>query len=365
MSESATVSLLTCAPGSETYALFGHSALRITDPVQGIDQVYNYGTFDFQTSHFYWRFVRGNLRYYLSAVPFASFSQAYEQEGRAVAEQVLNLQPQEVQRLYARLESTLHSEARYYRYQFFSDNCSTRLFTLINESTNAPLQLDSARVAAATYRQLLRPYLAPAPWVKLGMNLGLGLPADHQTHYRQRLFLPLELFQAMARATHRGKPLVARQQQVVAADSAGVPAPAGIVPMQVLLGWLLGSVLVWRIKPLSWLHQVNMRVVFGVTGALGCLLAGLALVSLHEPVQANYQLLWLLPSHIALALGRRRSWWLRYAAVAMLLLLLGGIIAAVLGYGLLLPEVGMLLLLLLGQLLLIWAGQRREEEHQG
>ena len=175
LSNAATISLLTCAPGAEIYALFGHSALRVSDPLRGVDRVYNYGTFDFDTPHFYWRFLRGDLRYFLSTTSFGAFQAAYQQENRTLSEQVLALSPREVQRLYDRLESTLHSPTRYYQYRFFADNCTTRLLEVVEASVEAPMQVDSAYVPPSrTYRQLLAPYLAPAPWVELGMNLGLG-----------------------------------------------------------------------------------------------------------------------------------------------------------------------------------------------
>ncbi|RZK93700.1 MAG: DUF4105 domain-containing protein, partial [Hymenobacter sp.] len=82
LSPATTISLVTCAPGTETYALFGHSALRIADPRQGLDQVYNYGTFDFRTPNFYGRFLRGDLSYFLSATSFATFYAAYRAEQR-------------------------------------------------------------------------------------------------------------------------------------------------------------------------------------------------------------------------------------------------------------------------------------------
>ncbi|WP_139925421.1 DUF4105 domain-containing protein [Hymenobacter sp. DG01] len=354
LSSSASVSLLTCAPGSETYALFGHSALRITDPLLGLDQVYNYGTFDFQTTHFYWRFLRADLRYSLSAVPFRSFCQGYKQEGRGVQEHLLTLTPAEVQRVYVCLETTLHSPARYYQYQFFADNCSTRLFALLENNLATPWHLDSSRLATtATYRQLLAPYLTAAPWVKLGMNVGLGLPTDQPTVFRQRLFLPLELQQALAWATRQGRPLVAQQRQLL--QSSPSPAqPVGISPIILLLSWTGASLVIWRWPSCpTWLSRLNRRVLFGVVGLLGCLLTGLSLGSLHVPVHTNYQVLWLLPSHLVLALSSTRPWWRYYRAGSLALLLLGGVLATALRYWLLLPEMALLLALLMGHLLLL------------
>ncbi|SNR96266.1 protein of unknown function [Hymenobacter mucosus] len=367
LSEAATISLITCAPGTETYALFGHSALRVADPVRGLDQVYNYGTFNFQTSHFYWRFLRGDLRYFLSVVPFRNFQRAYEQEGRAVSEQVLALEPREVQRAYSHLESTLHSPAKYYQYQFFADNCSTRLFEVLNASVDTPLRLDSSQVSpAATYRQLLVSYLRPAPWVKLGMNIGLGWPADRATHFRQRLFLPLELQRALAKATRKGRPFVARQHQVVTASSR-TASHAAFAPMGLLLGWMAWSLLMWRWTHCpTWLRRLHVQVLFGATALLGGLLTALSLASLHTPVQANYQLLWLLPSHLVLV-ARPCSWWRTYIVISLALLIIGSLLTLVTGYVQLLPEVGALLALLAGNLLWLrtWGKGSKQEGTNG
>ena len=61
------ISLLTCAPGEELYARFGHTALRVVDPANQVDIVFNYGIFDFDTEQFYWKFVKGETWYELGA----------------------------------------------------------------------------------------------------------------------------------------------------------------------------------------------------------------------------------------------------------------------------------------------------------
>ena len=104
LSETATASVITCGPGDDFYTTFGHSALRITDSAQGIDVVYNYGTFDFDTPHFYWKFMRGKLDYCLSRTSFGNFMVEYVSEGREVREQRLNFSQQEVNNLYLLLE---------------------------------------------------------------------------------------------------------------------------------------------------------------------------------------------------------------------------------------------------------------------
>ncbi len=84
--DSAMVSLLTCSPGSELYSKFGHSAIRVYDPYAGVDIVYNYGLFDFNTPNFYLKFIRGKLPYQLGVQRFYSFMWDYQSEGRKVEE---------------------------------------------------------------------------------------------------------------------------------------------------------------------------------------------------------------------------------------------------------------------------------------
>jgi len=91
LSSKAEISVITCDPGSELYSSFGHSAFRVLDRSIGLDQVYNYGTFNFNTNNFYIKFARGKLLYDLSSYPFHYFLRDYVQENRTVIEQVLEL----------------------------------------------------------------------------------------------------------------------------------------------------------------------------------------------------------------------------------------------------------------------------------
>lgn len=353
LSNQATIHLLTCAPGTETYALFGHSALRVTDPVRGLDCVYNYGTFDFRTRHFYWRFLRGDLRYFLSATPFATFRAGYQQENRPITAQLLALEPTEVQRIYARLETTRHSPARFYRYQFLTDNCTTRLFDLLSSSIETPLRLDSTVVSSVpTYRQLLAPYLAAAPWAKFGINLGLGRPADLPTTFRQRLFLPIELQTALTQATRQGRPVV-RQHQQLLPTSPTAAQRSWLTPTACFLA-LAALGLAGQVMPghFTRVGRVARGAVFAGAGLAGCALLGLQLFSLHAPTHVNYQLLWLLPTHLGLAFAVPSSRWRRYAGASLILLVLGSGLGSALYYWPLLPETGVLPGLLLMYLLI-------------
>lgn len=121
------ISLLTCTPGEELYSTFGHSALRVTDSNAVTDLVYNYGTFNFDDEGFYLKFARGKLLYYVSVELFRDFAANYQYENRGITEQVLNLSGEEKIRMRHFLEENLQPQNRYYKYDFFFDNCTTRL----------------------------------------------------------------------------------------------------------------------------------------------------------------------------------------------------------------------------------------------
>lgn len=132
--DSIRISLLTCAPGEEIYSLFGHTAIRYEEPARGIDRVYNYGLFSFNTPNFILRFALGKTDYQLGVEDYRRFAAEYEYFGRSVWQQTLNLTVEEQQQLITLLEENYRPENRIYRYNFFYDNCATRPRDKVEES---------------------------------------------------------------------------------------------------------------------------------------------------------------------------------------------------------------------------------------
>ncbi len=180
LSDSSRISLLTCSSGNELYSIFGHSAIRVSDPIRSLDIVFNYGTFDFYDPNFYPNFVRGHLNYILSVSPYREFKQSYVEEGRWIWEQRLNINLNEKQHLFDSLLINYRPENRYYPYDFFGDNCATRIRDIFVKRVSREITFDySSFEKGKSFRQLLMPNLARSQWAKLGINLLLGLPADH------------------------------------------------------------------------------------------------------------------------------------------------------------------------------------------
>ena len=129
------ISLLTCAPGTDLYSIFGHTAIRVRDSRRGMDIVYNYGTFDDTDPLFYVNFMQGIMRYSLSAETYENFMMEYEYEHRSVVAQVLNLNCAEKNQLYEALRKNTLEENRFYDYHFHTDNCTTRAGRIIESNT--------------------------------------------------------------------------------------------------------------------------------------------------------------------------------------------------------------------------------------
>ena len=209
LSDEARISLVTCTPGSELYARYGHTALRVLDPVNKIDISFNYGIFDFNVDHFYWKFVKGETWYELGASSTRWFMYEYEQEERPVYEQVLNLTPEQRQSIWTALLINFEPENRQYLYNFVFDNCATRPYVLIKKALGDSIISDYRGYTGVSYRSFLRHYTGKWTWENAGINLLFGPKADQPMDTEQRLFLPEELMRYMQQAhLADGTPLV-------------------------------------------------------------------------------------------------------------------------------------------------------------
>src|SRR5690606_19067908 len=133
-------------PGERLFEAFGHSAVRVKDPLHHIDFVYNYGTFNFNQPNFYINFAKGYLEYYLSKTTFDRFEQVYRYYNRSISEQVLNLSYPQKQEIFFFLEQNALPENRYYFYDYLYDNCSTRIRDAFEEVLGKALEFDPAYV---------------------------------------------------------------------------------------------------------------------------------------------------------------------------------------------------------------------------
>jgi hypothetical protein len=209
LSEKANVSLITIAPGKDLYSVFGHSSIWVQDPINGIDKVYSYGTFDFDTDYFYWKFLKGTLPYTISYNSMQTILDYYGQvEKRSVQMQNLRLSLDEKNSIYQALETNLLPENREYAYKFFYDNCSTRIRDRIEAVGNNAYAWDSyAFLQEKSYRDWMNQYLTANSWAAIGMNLALGIPANEKASASNACYLPDNFFAATKLAKRNGQAL--------------------------------------------------------------------------------------------------------------------------------------------------------------
>jgi hypothetical protein len=190
--DSADVYMITCAPGTASYSIYGHTALRINIRDTEFDMVYNWGIFDFSTPNFVYRFAKGRLDYLLGAYSYKRFLQEYVSEGRSVWSQKLNLTTAEKERLFVLINENLRPENIKYRYDFFFDNCATRVRDIVAASA-ADTVIFPLKEKSLSFRQLIDPYQKVLPWLDLGADMLLGLQADRKASVADEMFLPMFL----------------------------------------------------------------------------------------------------------------------------------------------------------------------------
>ena len=203
------ISLLTCTPGQELYSRYGHTAIRVQDTEKHSDFVFNYGTFTFNTDHFYWKFVKGETYYQLGIDPTSWFIEENTLENRTVYEQRLNLAEEQTQAVAEALWKNFRPENRSYLYNFVFDNCATRPYYLLKNVLGDSICSTYAEWEGVTYRNYIQHYTGKDSWEDFAINMIFGPRADQPMTNEDRLFLPEALMFFMQDATLTdGTPLI-------------------------------------------------------------------------------------------------------------------------------------------------------------
>jgi hypothetical protein len=211
LSKDAKVSIITCGLGNETYSYFGHTAIRVADPSNNIDLVYNYGAFDFTTPNFVAKFAKGDLQYFVVTHPFTNFISDYSYEKRSVFEQELIVSQEVKQKLFDNLNHTLLSEDRYYTYKFIDKNCTSMVVDIINKSLNGEVIVKKGDTNQ-TYRAVLFPYFSGHFYEQLGTSIIFGTKVDQAA---TKIFLPFELKNSVEKTSFQNLPLVAKSKTLL------------------------------------------------------------------------------------------------------------------------------------------------------
>lgn len=302
----------------ELYAAFGHTAIRVYDPLNGVDDAYNYGVFDFNQPNFYLNYTRGLLYFKLGVYAYPDFRDYYIYYNRSVTEQVLNLNAQEKQAIYTYLEWNAQPGNETYRYDYFYNNCSSRVRDVIAQVLGNNLKFDYSFITGQkTIRELTDLCLTQQPWGDLGIDICLGLPMDKTATPYEYMFLPDYLEQCFDHATitHDSVSVPAVRSKIEVFTPRPEEAKASLIhPWWVMGGALLFMIALsaydWRRKKVSlWFDGI----LFPVLGLLGVLLFVLWVATDHQAAANNFNLLWALPFHLVGILIFRQSSrpWLR------------------------------------------------------
>ncbi|MEO6730659.1 MAG: DUF4105 domain-containing protein [Ferruginibacter sp.] len=294
------IALLTCTPGEELYSTFGHTAFRVTDSSSVTDYVYNYGTFNFEDPGFYTKFVRGKLLYYLSVEDFREFKYAYQADNRGITEQVLNMDAVEKIAMMRALHQNTKDQNKYYQYDFFFDNCTTRPRDIIVKFKKDHPVFKAVMPAGTTFRQAIHQYLDnnKKHWSKLGIDLLLGAPTDAVMTTTQSQFLPDNLMKSLDSSNHNHQLVLSTTNlyPVAVQKDDGFTATPMIVFSFLLIAIVLVSFLSSRWAK-TFLQGFD-GIFFFVTGAVGILLIFMWIGTDHSMTKNNYNLLWAWPINI-------------------------------------------------------------------
>jgi hypothetical protein len=322
LSDSSKISLLTITPSDEQiYTLFGHSAIRVQDEHQGLDEVFNYGLFNFGAPNFIYRFIKGETDYKVGQIPFKYFMFEYELRGVGVVEQVMNLTPADKQKIWEALITNAKPENATYRYNFLYDNCATRLRDIVEDNIDEKI-IYQPTDKEQTYRNLIHECTIYSPWSRFGIDLIIGSGADKIITDRQKEFLPYYLYNSFRHAAI---------SEVIDGTDAFVPytsiilepiEPTAIMLNNIRNGYssdyplpadsplVTGYILFIIALLVSFFSYKKNKIILGkifdtllflVAGFGGLIIFFLMFISEHPCVDANWNLVWLNPLQLIAA----------------------------------------------------------------
>jgi hypothetical protein len=330
LSAYAEISIITAGPGTELYEAFGHSAIRIKDPVLNIDLIYNYGMFDFNQPNFYTNFAKGNMVYSLARYDFKYFLASYKRDKRWLKQQVLNLTQPEKQAYFIFLEKNALPQNRNYQYDPYFDNCATKLRDITkNILGNKVIFNDDNQEKNLTLRQLTNNEIYWNSWGTFGLNLIAGTKLDKKATLEEYMYLPDYIYSSFKNAIvykkNQPKKLVKKEVTLLnfkeKQPNTSLLSPFLIFTILALLGIFITYKDFKDNKKSKW---IDFTILF-TTGLIGSLLIYLWFFSTHSTAPNNFNCLWAFAPNLIVAflkLKQEQPKWLIHYFKALFLLLI-------------------------------------------
>ena len=311
LSKDAKVSVLTCGLGNESYSLFGHTGIRVSDPGNNFDVVYNYGTFDFRTPNFVMKFAKGDLQYFATVHSFSDFLNEYTYEKRSILEQELLISPELKQQLFDKLNSVLASDERFYTYKFIDKNCTSMVVDVINNTLKSNV-IVKKEDTDKTYRTILFPYFDGHFYDQLGTSIIFGTKVDQMG---TRIFLPFELKKSLEKTTFHNKPLAGKTKTLLEFKKETPKSWWNNIYTYLLI--LLFVILAK--------DKIVDKIYFLILSLIGIFFVIMGFYSFHQELAMNYNVLLFSPLLLLLILFsifKNKKWTYRFSLINFVLLVI-------------------------------------------
>ena len=329
LSPMAQVSVITVGPGSSLNDAFGHNAFRIKDPTLGLDVTYGYGEYDFDAPYFYLKFAQGKLNYMISRIDFNRLYRFYVYQNRTMQEQVLNLSATEKQKLLDFLENNYRPENRRYLYDFFYDNCATRIRDVLESTSDSKINFNTPKdFEPKTFRELIYGQVDKNTWGSLGIDVALGSVIDQNATPYEHMFLPRYIYEFFENATKNGTESLVKSSHTLYTPKEQ-KASNEFLTSPLFVFCVLGFLIIW----LTFKDYKNQKrnklldgVLLGMTGIIGVLVLLLWLATDHTATAQNFNVLWAFPLNLWILFkvckSKVKPWVVRYFKFLLIMLAL-------------------------------------------
>ncbi|WP_239719466.1 DUF4105 domain-containing protein [Tenacibaculum finnmarkense] len=335
LSNNAQISIITSGPGEVLYEKFGHSAIRVKDPVLNFDLIYNYGIFDFENPTFYADFTKGFMKYKLAKYPFYLALKNAQYYKRWVKEQVLNLSQAQKNEFFTILEINILPENASYLYDPYFDNCATKPRDIIKKIVGKNLIFkDDFVTQKMSLRELMNNEIHQNTWGSLGINIALGSRLDKIATPSEYLYLPDYVFEALkiSKVLKDGKEEnIISKINILLDFNEKQPKSDNFSPFLIILILsLLGLYITYKDYKNAKRSKSLDFILFFTTGITGVLIVYLWFFTNHSTAPNNFNFLWAFAPNLIVAflLKQKKSpkWLSKYMLFLLVFLVISMII---------------------------------------
>ena len=325
-----TISILTVSPGKDLADAFGHSGIRVIDRELNYDMVFNFGIYDFQAPNFYSNFIKGRPIYSLGINNYNRFLNNYKNQKRGIIEHKIQNSNDKKNTLIQLLLENSKPENRFYIYDYFNENCSTKVADLFIENLNDDsfsTQINLPKKSNDSYRSLIYQMIPKNSWGSLGIDICLGSVIDQDINYRQTFFLPSKFGKFLDKIESVNPETI---ESKLVLETPEVPEESVFNLTSPLLVLFFISIFIILLTYRDFKNNKQTKVldilIISITTMIGLLISYLWFFSDHTAASQNYNILWASPLNILLFIdlfaSKKRKWILGYLKFIFLMLIL-------------------------------------------